>query len=66
MIKRILKVIMFAICFLLLGLACLTVPIRAVYVLIKYVITGKEDIEFITIAVDRVLNININFIDELW
>lgn len=60
MIKRILKVIMFIVCFLLLGLACFTIPIRAIYVLIKYIITGKKDIEFITVFVDRVLNINID------
>ena len=51
---------MFTICFVLLGLACFTIPIIAIYVLIKYIITGKKDIEFITVFVDRVLNITID------
>jgi hypothetical protein len=65
MIKRILKVIMFMICFLLLGLACFTIPITTAYVIIKYILTGKADTDYITVAIDWVMYVPIDFIDEL-
>lgn len=65
MIKRILKVIMFAICFLLLGLACITIPIMSIYVLIRYILTGKVNEDYITVATDWVMYVLIDFIDEL-
>lgn len=65
MIKRILKVIMFMFCFVLMGLACLTVPVMSIYVLIRYILTGKVNEDFIFIAIDLVLNMDIDFIDEL-
>lgn len=66
MIKRILKIIMFIICFVLIGLAVFTIPVISIYVLIMYIFTGKENEDLIFIAVDRVMNIDINFIDDLW
>jgi hypothetical protein len=57
---------MFIICFVLIGLAVFTIPIISIYVLIMYIFTGKENEDLIFIAVDRVMNIDINFIDDLW
>ena len=56
---------MFAICFVLMALASFTIPIISIYVLIKYILTGKENENLIFIVVDWVMNIDIDFIDEL-
>ena len=56
---------MFVICFLLIALAAFTIPVISIYVLIKYIFTGKWNEDIIFIAVDWVMNIDIDFIDKL-
>ena len=65
MTKRILKIIVWILCFPLLFPAIFCIPIIAIYAVSKYIFTGKEDQDIFFAPMEWVINLPYN-ITEKW
>ncbi len=64
MIKRIIKVAIWAICYPLIFVAVLSMPITAMYSLIRYIVTGSGNEDVIFLPMDWAIDLPYNIIDK--
>ena len=60
MIKRILKVIVWALCFPLLFPTVILSPLLGIYLLFRFIITGKDDVDIFFKPMEWVINLPYN------